>query len=98
MKPEIFTRTKISLRTILSSLLLFTAATVLTVSTLVAQDLQPGEWRTYTSMRQVVDVAINFDSTAAWGVTTGGAIRVTLDGRRESMRRTALSPPVTIPA
>jgi hypothetical protein len=86
MELRIFTVTKINLRNILLGFLLFTVATTLSASSLLAQDLQPGEWRTYTSMRQVVDVATNYDSSAAWGVTPGGAIRITLDGHRETMR------------
>jgi ligand-binding sensor domain-containing protein len=43
-----------------------------------AQALRPGEWRTYTSMRSVSDVAISEDSLYAWAATSGGAFRVKL--------------------
>lgn len=41
-----------------------------------AQPLRPGEWRTYTSMRNVQDVAVSEDSQYVWAATTGGAFRV----------------------
>ena len=41
-----------------------------------AQALKPGEWRTYTSMRQVQALALSSDSIHAWAVTSGGAFRV----------------------
>lgn len=41
-----------------------------------AQPLRPGEWRTYTSMRNAQDVAVSEDSQYVWTATTGGAFRV----------------------
>jgi hypothetical protein len=43
-----------------------------------AQSLRPGEWRTYTSMRSVADVALSEDSQYVWAATSGGAFRVKL--------------------
>lgn len=45
------------------------------VGSAVAQNLQPGEWRTYTSMRDVFDIAMEQDSATGWAVTSGGAFR-----------------------
>ncbi|HET6401264.1 MAG TPA: FlgD immunoglobulin-like domain containing protein [Candidatus Kapabacteria bacterium] len=43
-----------------------------------AQSLKPGEWKTYTSMRSVTDVALASDSLHAWAATGGGAFEVDL--------------------
>jgi|GEM_PF-2522331 len=43
-----------------------------------AQPLKPGEWRTYTSMRSVTDVALASDSVHVWAATEGGAFRADL--------------------
>ncbi|HZK75711.1 MAG TPA: hypothetical protein VFD13_02275 [Candidatus Kapabacteria bacterium] len=43
-----------------------------------AQSLKPGEWRTYTSMRSVTDVALASDSVHTWAATGGGAFEVDL--------------------
>src|SRR2546430_6551504 len=48
-----------------------------------AQPLQPGEWRTYTSMRSISALAIasdpgTSDSVYAWAATSGGVFRVNL--------------------
>src|SRR5579883_2644576 len=56
-----------------------------------AQSLKPGEWRTYTSMRLVQDVAVCCDSSYAWVATTGGAFRVSLSNPTDTilaLRRT----------
>lgn len=46
---------------------------------LAAQDLRPGEWRTYTSMRSVSDVAYSNDSQHVWAATSGGGFRLSLN-------------------
>ncbi len=52
----------------------------------MAQPLRSGEWRTYTAMNVVTDVALTSDSSAAWVATNGGAFRVTLaDPKPESI-------------
>src|SRR5205823_1905914 len=69
----------------------FTYVVVLSMavaSSAAAQPLKPGEWRTYTSMRSIRDVAITSDSTHAWAVTEGGAFR--LDLRDSSQPLSAL--------
>lgn len=48
-----------------------------------AQQLRPGEWRTYTSMRSVADVALSEDSLFVWAATSGGAFRIKLSDRSE---------------
>src|ERR1035437_600995 len=51
-----------------------------------AQSLKPGEWRTYTSMRSVTDVALASDSIHAWAASGGGAFEVDLRNRSEERR------------
>lgn len=46
--------------------------------TAAAQPLQPGEWRSYTSLRTVQDIALSKDSTVVWVATRGGAFQVDL--------------------
>jgi ligand-binding sensor domain-containing protein len=41
-----------------------------------AQALKPGEWRTYTSMRTVQQIALSHDSLTVWAATSGGAFRI----------------------
>ncbi|HEX5317430.1 MAG TPA: hypothetical protein VFX22_12345, partial [Candidatus Kapabacteria bacterium] len=55
-----------------------------------AQPLKPGEWRTYTSMHSVTDVALASDSLHAWAATGGGAFEVDL--------RNAQSAPIALRA
>jgi len=50
-----------------------------------AQPLRAGEWRSYTSMRDVLRVAVTPDSTAAWAVTSGGAFRANLENPNDSV-------------
>jgi hypothetical protein len=50
----------------------------LVTSIAAAQPLQPGEWRSYTSLRTVQDIAINRDSTQVWVATRGGAFQIDL--------------------
>ncbi len=42
------------------------------------QPLKPGEWRTYTSMRSVSDLALSSDSIYVWAATGGGVFRADL--------------------
>ena len=51
-----------------------------------AQSLRPGEWRTYTSMRSVADVALSEDSQYVWAATSGGAFRVKLIDRTDILQ------------
>ena len=60
----------------LKKLVLFTALVVPIAAR--AQSLKPGEWRTYTSMRAVTDLALASDSVHAWAATGGGAFEVDL--------------------
>src|SRR5437870_855911 len=54
-----------------------------------AQKLLPGQWRTYTSMREAKDVAATRDSNAVWVATTGGAFRYDLtSGAIKALRNT----------
>lgn len=46
-------------------------------SALFAQPLHQGEWRTYTSMTTITDIAVVRSSGNVWAVTTGGAFRFT---------------------
>ncbi|MDP4200792.1 MAG: hypothetical protein Q8902_14625 [Bacteroidota bacterium] len=43
-----------------------------------AQSLKPGEWRSYTSMRDVRAIAVAGDGLHLWAATGGGAFRVSL--------------------
>lgn len=43
-----------------------------------AQPLKPGEWKSYTSMRSVQDIALSSDSNMIWVATSGGAFRIDL--------------------
>lgn len=49
----------------------------LAVST-IAQPLKPGEWRTYTAMTNISDIAVTTDSQIVWVATQGGVYRVPL--------------------
>ena len=43
-----------------------------------AQPLRQGEWKAYTAMNVVNDVALTSDSLRAWVATDGGAFRMEL--------------------
>jgi hypothetical protein len=51
----------------------------------LAQSLKPGEWRTYTSMRDVSALALSSDSVHVWVATTGGAFRVNIRDTTEPL-------------
>src|SRR4051794_34141836 len=59
----------------------FVVAVLVSLFVLVAtryadgQHLQPGQWKTYTSMRSVSDLAAAPDSAHIWVATSGGAFR-----------------------
>ena len=55
------------------------------VSDSFAQSLNPGEWRTYTSMRSVQDIALASDSIHVWAVTSGGAFRANIRDTSEPL-------------
>jgi hypothetical protein len=57
-----------------------------TCDRLSAQELQPGQWITYTSMRAIKDVAISSDSLGFWAVTSGGAFRSPFDGNVDNIK------------
>src|ERR1043166_1306105 len=42
-----------------------------------SQKLHQGEWKTYTAMSEVTDLAVNRASGNIWAATTGGAFRFT---------------------
>lgn len=42
----------------------------------IAQPLKPGEWRTYTAMTNISDIAVTADSQIVWVATQGGVYRV----------------------
>ncbi len=50
-----------------------------------SQSLKPGEWRTYTSMRSVTDVAVSSDSAHVWVATGGGAFEADLRVRQPQL-------------
>jgi len=49
---------------------------ILTIAAGYAQPLKPGEWRTYTAMTNVSDIAIDTDSSVIWVGTKGGVYSV----------------------
>ncbi|HWF45143.1 MAG TPA: hypothetical protein VG537_10920 [Candidatus Kapabacteria bacterium] len=65
-----------------ASLALFS---LLIAANVLAQPLKPGEWRTYTSMRDVTALALSSDSTHVWVATTGGAFRVNIRDTTEPL-------------
>jgi hypothetical protein len=48
-----------------------------------AQLLKPGEWKTYTAMNNVQDVALSSDSLSVWAATAGGAYKVQLNDPKQ---------------
>lgn len=49
-----------------------------------AQQLKPGEWRTYTAMTNVADILITPDSNNVWVTTSGGIYRVPISDVSEA--------------
>ncbi len=50
-----------------------------------AQALNPGEWRSYTSMRAVQSMVLSPDSIHVWSVTSGGAFRANIRDTSEPL-------------
>jgi ligand-binding sensor domain-containing protein len=67
----------------MTRILSFVLTLIAVVSVAQSQPLRPGEWRTYTSMRNVRDVAVSEDSQFVWAATSGGAFRVRLLDRTD---------------
>jgi hypothetical protein len=53
---------------------------ILGIATSNAQPLKPGEWRTYTAMTNVADIAIDANSSRIWVGTNGGVYSVPMNG------------------
>src|SRR5579872_7634814 len=56
----------------------------LTASISFSQPLHKGEWKTYTAMSGITDLAIERSSGNVWAVTTGGAFRFIPSGTPKS--------------
>src|SRR5579871_5703222 len=58
---------------------------ILFVHSIYAQQLLPGEWRTYTSMRSIRAMAVANDSVHLWSASNGGAFRLNLRDPNEPL-------------
>ncbi len=67
--------TKVRLLKVFHSILVLAAATSFSPQ-LFAQPLHQGEWKTYTAMNSITDLAVNRATGNIWVSTTGGAFRL----------------------